>query len=71
MKRILRFFGFCGHEWEWSPEVLEFGDSDYQRASCVHCGKIKQRKVGWPARRDKYGDDAKMRAYKKQLGVDP
>ncbi len=51
---FVRSFGFCSHEWLWSTEIIEFGNSDFQRAICERCGKVKQCEIGRSARRGKY-----------------
>ena len=69
LKRILPSLP-CGHDWEWTPEVLQFGDADYQRGICRKCGRITQREIGWSARRDKYGEDGereRLRAYIRKI----
>lgn len=55
LRWLWRLFGACGHEWEWGPDLLQFGSTFYQRAMCMRCGKIKQRAIGWAAEVDKYG----------------
>lgn len=50
-RRIVRIFGFCGHEIEWSPQPFEgytagCGWYLYQRGYCKRCCALKQRECG-------------------------
>lgn len=57
IKMLQRFFGVCGHEWEWGPHLLEFGHEYYQRAMCRRCGKMKQHSIGMAANLNKHSEE--------------
>ncbi len=40
------FFGLHSTDWR-NGLVFQFGHEDYERARCRHCGKVKQRCIGY------------------------
>jgi len=48
MKWLVRLFGFCGHEREWSEmrgANIDGKSSTVQYGVCTRCGKIKIREI--------------------------